>query len=543
MKVLLLAALLPPLPVLRAAPPAAEIDALFAPWNSPHSPGCAVGVFENGKPVHQRGYGMANLEHQVAITPQTAFYLSSTSKPFTALTLQLLIDQGKLSDNDPVRKWLPQLPAYFEPVRVRHLLEHTSGIRDYMALWMLSGPEEDAVLGPAAALDLISRQHGLQFQPGQEFLYSNSGYFLAALIAERAAGQPLAVLAEQLVFSPLGMRATRYLTDRFRLLPNRATGYAPSGNGDWRIATQTLELAGDGALFATLEDLGRWSALLAAPQGAFARALAQMTNPARLSGGMPAEYGRGMMLKRHRGHSVWSHAGGFRGYRSEIVHVPQRRLTVVCLCNSSNADAGRLARRLLDIVLPPASSSKPVSSTDLESKTGVFRDRASGDLLRLSVQNGRLIADFNGLVCPLVEESPLSFVSQDAPVHLAIEFSEAGGKVEPHFLRVESEVHKPAHFERISLHATPENPAQFEGIYWSEEANTRLAVRAVDFQIELLQGEQSLALLNAVQPDRYVFASLNLEFARDGSGRVRGFHLNTGRLRRLWFARLPQPNP
>jgi CubicO group peptidase (beta-lactamase class C family) len=523
-----------------------RIESLFARWNSPQSPGCAAAVLKQGDVVWQRGFGMANLEHAIPITPQSAFYLGSTSKQFTAMTVLLLVERGKLGLDDPIRRWLPQLPEYLQPVTIRHLLEHTSGIRDYITLWNLTNPEDDAALSEVYVNELLLRQKELNFAPGTEFLYSNSGYFLLSQIVRPAAFRHLADLAEETVFRPLGMNSTRYYRDRFAILPRRATGYspAPAANdmipGSIRINTATLDVTGDGGVFTTLEDVAKWDKLFADPQPPFAGAIARMMTQVALPSGDKAEYGRGLMLRRVNGYDTVSHMGGLRGYRSDILRIPSEHTTIACLCNASDADAGALSRLIMEAILPPRPPATPpkLTAEELKRKVGAFQDRLTGDLLQIMIQNDTLIADFNGFRMPLMPETPMRFRSAAGPLRFEVEFRANGSTDEPRFLRNEAESHRETAFERVQLLAgPPANLGQYEGRFFSAEARATLEVRLVDGNLELYQQERPVGRMQATTPDRFHLGALNVEFLRDASKSVEGLRLNTGRVRRLLFTK------
>ncbi|MGH9381900.1 MAG: serine hydrolase domain-containing protein, partial [Thermoanaerobaculia bacterium] len=254
------------LATLAAGPAAAQqadltagIDAVFVDYDRTDSPGCALGVVRDGELVYARGYGMANLEHGVPITPGTVFDIGSTSKQFAATATVLLAEEGRLSLDDEVRKWIPELRDYGAPLTIRHLLHHTSGLRDYLTLMSLVGTSFDGLTTDDDALDIIARQRELNFPPGSEHLYSNSGYFLLSQIIERASGQSLREYAGTRIFEPLGMDDTHFHDDHTHVVPRRATAYAPlSEDGAFRIDMSLFEQTGDGAVYTTIDDLVRW---------------------------------------------------------------------------------------------------------------------------------------------------------------------------------------------------------------------------------------------------------------------------------------------
>ncbi|MBI4908835.1 MAG: serine hydrolase [Acidobacteria bacterium] len=537
---------------LRAADPSGAIDALFEQWNKADSPGCAVGVVKEGKVVHQKGYGSANLEYGAPITPQTAFYLGSTSKEFTGMSILLLLVQGRMKLDDPIRKFLPDLPAYMQPVTVRHLLEHSSGIRDYHGLWTLTGPEDDAPLKDSQVMEMLRRQNGLQFQPGEEFLYSNSNYFLLAQILRPAALRHLRDFAKEFLFQPLGLTATRYYDNRFQLLPKRATGYSPNTGVEggpapgFRINTATVDVVGDGGVFTTLEDVFRWFKFLESPQGAGAQALKLMVTPAKLNSGDTAEYGRGMMLKQLRGLDIWSHAGGLRGYRSEILWVPSRKVGAAVLCNTSNITPAIYARLAANAFLTDvAAVETPVlTQAELARKAGSFFDAVTGDIVQIAPQGRVLGLNYNGTTLTMLQQTKMRFRSVNAPLDLEIEFKDAGDKDEPRFLRVESETNRVVKWERMDARPVQLLDArQYEGIYKCGEVQSQLDVRFFDGKLLLEQAGTAIGEMQLVRTDQFRLGTMTLFLSRNAEKKVTGFRLNTGRVRGLEFTRTADQPP
>src|SRR5215471_11291454 len=241
-------------PELSAADVKAKVDAVFKEYDRSDSPGCALGVYRDGTIAYERGFGMANLELGIANSPQTVFDIGSTSKQFTAFSIHLLARDGKLSLDDDIRKWIPEVPSYGKTVTIRNLLHHTSGLRDYIEAMALQGTQEEDWTTEADALAAIARQKAPNFAPGDDYLYSNSGFFLLGVIVKRASGQSLRDFAQARIFGPLGMRHTQFNDWHNRIVPNRATGYKRAKAGGFRIDMGDWEQVGDGAVQTTVED-------------------------------------------------------------------------------------------------------------------------------------------------------------------------------------------------------------------------------------------------------------------------------------------------
>lgn len=329
------------------------IDRIFAPWAASGSPGCALGVFKDGAMAYARGYGMASLEHDVPIRPESVFYAGSVSKQFTAFAAALAMQQGKLAYDDPVRKYLPELPAYAEAIKVRHLLHHTSGLRDYNTLLSMAGRRDEDAWDNRAVLQLTARQKALNFEPGAEYLYSNTGYTLLATIVERAVGVPFAGYADARIFKPLGMTASHFHTDARRLVRHRALGYGSRG-GAWTLDTPINERAGAGGLYTTIPDLLKWDENFYTGKVGGAAVLTQVQTRGALNDGTALSYAWGLQVGQYRGAPIVEHSGSLGGYRAHLLRVPSHHASVALLCNGSSIVPAALSRRVADIAFDNA---------------------------------------------------------------------------------------------------------------------------------------------------------------------------------------------
>lgn len=347
-----------------AQTPAADLDTIFKDVGKDRAPGCAVGIARAGVPVATKAYGLANLEHGIALTPQSVFYMASVSKQFMALSVLLLEGDGKLELDDRVGAYIPELPPHTAAVTIRHLLHHTGGVRDYLGLFGLAGHPPDYVITERATLGMLGRQAGLNFEPGAEHLYSNSGYALLSIVVQRVSGQTLDAFARGRIFTPLGMTSTRFQHDHNAPVPGRATGYVRRGD-DWLIANSALDVVGDGGLYSSIDDMLRWSA--AWTRSDLAPLLARMATPGTLAGGKPIPNGYGMGLTRgtYRGVETIAHGGSLAGYRTQFMRLPALDLTIVTLCNAATANAGRLSQLVAEgyaggsLTAAPAAAAPP----------------------------------------------------------------------------------------------------------------------------------------------------------------------------------------
>ena len=330
-----------------------KVDKLFVSWDKLDSPGCALGIIRDGELIYVRGYGMANLEHNIPITSKSIFRIGSTSKQFTAMCLALLEEEGKLSLDDSLRKFLPQMPEYADKITIRHLIHHTSGIRDYLTLATIAGMRDTDYFTDAEAVDLLARQKELNFAPGEEYLYSNSGYFLLSQIVKKASGISLREYAEEKIFQPLGMTHTHFHDDHTEIVENRASGYAPKKGGGFVISMTTLPMTGDGGVFTSVEDLFLWdqnfydNKLGTGGQ----RLIGKIQTPGILNSGEKLDYAFGLNIKKHRGLTLVGHGGSFVGFRADMIRFPEQRFSVICLANLNRFNPSVMARKVADIYL------------------------------------------------------------------------------------------------------------------------------------------------------------------------------------------------
>jgi CubicO group peptidase (beta-lactamase class C family) len=353
------------LPLVASAqtPKSASIDSIFARFDQANTPGCAVGVVQDGKLAYQRGYGMANLDYDIPNAPHMIYYVGSVSKQFTAATILLMAQRGLVSLDDPVRKYFPELPDYGKPLTIRHLVHHTGGVRDIYGLMSLAGISMDDVLSERRALGLITSQRQLNFEPGAEYLYSNSGYYLLALLVQRVTGKSLREYADEVLFKPLGMTNTHFHDEPQHIFKNRAFAYAPDGRGGYRIDyILHFDKIGAGGLYSTIGDLAKWDQNFYDGRVGGKAFIEGMHQQGVLNNGGTLGYAFGLDIGELRGLKTVRHGGALMGFRADYVRFPQQRLSVITLCNVSNAAPATLNNRVAELYL--ASQMKvPVAAT------------------------------------------------------------------------------------------------------------------------------------------------------------------------------------
>jgi len=322
-----------------------DIDRIFAEWDRRDSPGCALGVYQEGRIAYERGYGMSDLEHDIANTAESVFYAGSLAKQFTAMAAALAMEEGKLAIDDPIRKYLPELPEYASPITVGHLLHHTSGLRDYNTLLWIAGRRDDEAFDNLTVLRITARQKQLNFRPGDEYLYSNTGYTLLALIVERATRTLFSEFAAKRIFEPLGMAATHYHTDDSRLVKWRALGYGGRA-GAFTLDIPSNERAGAGGLFTSIRDLLQWDENFYSARVGGRGVVERLLTRGTLNSGTRLTYAWGLEIGTYRGLPIVEHGGSFGGYRAHLLRFSDQHATVALLCNLGSINPRALARRV-----------------------------------------------------------------------------------------------------------------------------------------------------------------------------------------------------
>jgi CubicO group peptidase (beta-lactamase class C family) len=390
---------------------ATEVDELFREWHTPDTPGGAVLVLRNGEVMHARGYGMASLEHGVPIRPNTVFDIASVSKQFGAMAIALLENEGRLSLDDDVRRYIPELPDFGSRITIRHLVHHTSGIRDWPGTLRMAGWDYQDVISFEQILRMAYHQRELNFPPGSEYAYSNTGYNLLAEIVQRVTGVRYAEWTRDHIFRPLGMHSTHFLDDHTAVIPNRAESYRRGADGVYHRVGNALTALSSSSLHTTVEDLARWSRNFEDPVVGGASVVARLHERGVLSGGDTIPYAFGQSLGTYRGLRTYSHTGSWAGFRTVLQRFPDERVTVIVLSNSADMNPSMLAQRIADIHLghrmsepaAVAASGAPGSTantrsewTPSDAELAAYAGRYhSAELMtswELEVRDGRLVA-------------------------------------------------------------------------------------------------------------------------------------------------------
>jgi len=539
----------------------AKVDALFSMWNSLDTPGAAVAVIKDGMVVYRKGFGCAQLEYGIPITPSTVFHVASVSKQFTAMAITMLEAQGKLSAEDDIRKYLPELADFGKTITIRHLLNHTSGLRDQWDLMVLSGWRMDDVITQAQIMDRLKRQKELNFPPGEQYLYCNSGYTLLAEIVGRVSGRPFTEWTRENIFRPLGMTSTHFHLDHQEIVKNRAYSYDEGDPAKKEFKNSVLNYANVGAtsLFTTVEDMAGWLRNFEEKKVGGAAVLEKMLTKGVLNRGTEISYARGIDVGAYRGLKTIGHSGGDAGFRSHVMYFLEEKFGVVVFSNFASLNPGALARRIADIYLaprfkqpvpasPPAAKA-PVAAPDLkavilpvktlETFTGTYWIEATQLGRKIVLDKDKLIyvrSDTD--TTELIPVSPTEFQMKDSSVRARIKFSDKSTDRYQTFT-VEVENQPPAVGKRIeSFSLMEEALKEYTGSYYSDELDTRydLTVKSGALRVQIPRNEAVPASFQ--KKDEYtVEGSATIRFVRNGEGRITGFTISTGRVRNLKFVK------
>lgn len=535
----------------------ARIDALFAAWDKPDSPGAAVAVLLQDKAVHSRGYGMAQLEYRAPITPATPFHVASVSKQFTAFAVHLLVQDGKLALDDEVRRHLPELQARSvggAPITIRHLIHHTSGLRDQWSLLMLAGLRLDDVITEGDILGLVWRQRDLNFTPGEEEMYSNTGYTLLAQIVQRVAGRPFAAFAKERIFDPLGMKNTHFQEQYGTLVPGRAYSYEKTDGKTpeaWRYVALSYSNVGATSLFTTLQDLARWNKNLQDWKVGGPGVAAAMQARGKLNSGKEIDYASGQLHGRMRGLPTLAHSGSDAAFRTMLLRFPTQGLSVLVLANADNLNALDLARKVADVVLdetpgiapapaaPPHPAEVAVTEEQLAPFLGSFEMRP-GFVLEFTREGAQLRIQATGQPrFDMFAAAPDRFFTKAFPAEVRFDAPAPNGQTATATWR---QYGRDFPLRRIArTQPAPEQLQACAGTFYSAELGTLyfVSVREGKLVVRYPRGERVLA---PVTPG--VFSADwplgTFTFQHGGAGKTcDGFALTTGRVRNLRFVRVP----
>ncbi len=526
--------------------PDEAIDAIFAEWNTPTSPGAAVAVSQNGEVVFSKGYGLADLEQSTSIDANTIFHVASVSKQFTAFAILLLEADGKLSLDDDIREHLPEIHDFGVPVRIRQLIHHTSGIRDQWDLLIMAGWRWDDVITMDDIWELLVRQRELNFTPGEQYTYSNGGYTLLAFIVERVSGQSLPDFCMERIFKPLGMSRTHFFIDHTEVVPRRSYSYMKSGDG-YRKSVLSYANVGATSLFTTAEDLLKWLENFYTAQVGGREVVDKISVSGTLNSGMPIGYGLGVGVGKYKGIDSISHSGGDAGFRSYVVTFPEHHLSVALASNLASFSAPGQALKVADLFLeehlediaPPAEMPKPIDDAVLRAVRGTYADPITGRIQTFASRQDQLqLANPGSQAYVLSMREDGHFAPLNFPAHMDIRFygAESGAAEKVDIALQGSPL--ATYYLTKPRPANPFYPLQFIGKYYSEELDAYWEIVSTEKGLGLKRLKYGVVDVQSSFTDGYATGQYRLYFTRDLYGRVDGMRVSTGRVSALKFERM-----
>jgi CubicO group peptidase (beta-lactamase class C family) len=531
----------------------AQVDKVFEKWNRTDSPGCALGVYKDGQIVYKHGYGMANLNDDVTITPETVFHVASMSKQFTAASILLLQQQGKLSIDDDVHKYIPELGDFGERITLRQMMHHTSGLRDQWSLLSLAGwrYSQDLITNDDV-MSVITREKDLNFKPGERFMYSNTGFTLLGIVVERVSGMSLREFTTKNIFEPLGMTHTHFRDDHEEIIKHDALGYEQGVNGQtFRMSLTNFDTVGATSLHTTVEDLQLWDENFYQPRVGGPSLIEQMLHLDKLNDGELQDYAAGLEIGTYKGLPTVDHDGADAGYRSDLIRFPEQHFSAAVLCNLANTDPISLTRQVADIFLagqlkapdttpakePETAPEVKLTAEQMAAVSGTYWNPANGRFRTISVKDGKLIWTEidGGTVRPLKPVGATDFHIGGVPfdVHVVLETAAI-----PRHLEVTMRGGKPNRFESVApFDPTAAEMADFAGAYVSEEIDPVYRIAIHDGKLTLLRLKNKPDALRPAMQDVFVGNIGTLRFTRDGSRHISGFILDSGRVKNFRFTR------
>ncbi len=510
-----------------------RVDALFSAIADRTGPGLAVAVVRKDAVVHAAGYGFANLEHEVPITPDTVFDTASVAKPFTGFAVASLIESGAIAPDDAVREHLSQFPGFGHTIAIAHLIHHTSGIRDWPGTLSVAGWRMDDVLGQERILDMAFNQRSLIFDPGTAFRYSNTGYILLAEVVARASGLSFREWLHEHLFAPLEMTRTHVRDDHTEIVPGRASGYLRRPDGSFRRVPNNLSAAGSSSLFSTARDLAAWLMHMNDPQTRDSPIVERMLTRGRLNDGTELPYAYGLFHGTYRGLPTVGHSGGWAGFHSQLMLFPDQRFGVAILANTA-IDAERAAHRIADIYLDdrmgprergererPAVLALPKEA--LELFTGFYRLHDEGQYVRIRKRGDLLTFQPTGepeTVAVAVAEQEFHLPARDTQI--AFERNRTG--------QVAYLLHRDQRLPRVVEGNAPDPDAlqEYAGIYESEELRTSYHVTVEDGALTLRHPRHGTIPLSHIRGDDFEGVFPAVTFGRDAEGAVEELRIHVG---------------
>lgn len=525
----------------------ARVDSVFGEMATSNTPGCALSVMKEGQPVYSQGYGMANLEYDIPISPSSVFHVASVSKQFTTFALSLLVAEGEVSWGDDVRDYVPEVPDFGETITLRHLANHTSGIRDQWSLLSMAGWRFEAdVITQADVLNITSRQTALNFPVGAEYLYSNTGFTLLAVVVERVSGQTLKEFTQERIFGPLGMTGTHFHDDHNTIVPHRAYAYAPIRGGGYRISIPDFDVVGATSLHTTAQDMANWDRNFYTGEVGGRALVDEMHRRGILRSGDTINYSLGLSHGSYRGLRTVGHGGSDAGYRSRFLRFPDQETSLAVLCNFPSSDPSGLANQVADVLLGEAFPTAPAEAEEEDPEAADPSPLTQEELERL---DGFYLRDDYDVPQSVRARDGFLFAGGQRLYHLGdwVFRVGSGGGTTRFWEETDGGVRTIGPDDKQYRRYPRVDPdsvkiREYFGHYWSDDLGVEYEARLEEGRLVFWNRKIGSRAMNPTFPDGFS-AGQGVFFTRDSQGEIDGFTMSAGRVWKVRFRRLEGPYP
>ncbi len=516
---------------------AKKVDSIFSEYDKTNSPGCALAILKDGKIIYKRGYGMSNMEYNIAITPSSIFHVASVSKQFAAAAIIRLSLEGKLSLNDDIRKYIPEVPDFGHTITFNHLLHHTSGLRDQWGLQGLAGWRNDDLITEKDILEMLARQKALNFLPGDEYTYCNTGYTLLGVAVKKISGVSLREYADSVFFKPLGMASTHFHSDHAEIVPNRTSAYQKNEKGIWKISIPVFDTYGATSLFTTVEDLAKWNENFYTKKIGGDAFISAMQLTGVLNDNTPQTYASGLIIHTYKGYKTVDHSGADAGYRSNFLRFPDQHFSVVILANLANINARSLSNKVADVFLKNNSLKEQLTTFKMDSTVvkgwaGDYIDMNTKATLKLNYKNETLQ---NGNIM-LKPSSNLFFTDTISTVTTST-YLFSGDSAKAKFVLSESGTIKRTYEKVKTITLDTAQLQEYKGEFYSVELDTKYQLSIKDSALIIKIPRRDELKLAPFVKDMFT-GNVSILFSRDKVNKINGFFLTTGRIRKLYFEKI-----
>ena len=529
-----------------------KIDGFFKQWDNATTPGCTIGIVMNDQLVYAKGFGLANLEYGIPNTPQTIFHMASISKQFTAYSIILLAQQGKLSLDDDIHKYLPWFPDLKEKITIRNLLNHTSGIRDQWQLLAIAGTRLDDVITQEQIIKILSKQQALNFKPGTQFSYSNSGFTMLAEIIKKVSGMPLRKFTDSAIFKPLGMASTHFHDDYTEIEKNRAYSYDRIDSAHFSNSILSYSNVGATSLFTNIPDMSKWIMNFYDPKVGNETTIGHLTKNARLSSGEKLSYAQGIVTNTYKGWKQFSHGGADAGYRTYVSVFPDLKMGFMVFSNLGDFRTSSKVYEMADLFIKDTTAKKEeIKRAAADSIAAVLKDTLSvkkflgsyiseeGIVFSSELKNSRLYYNVEGESNFLIKGLKDTFSMAKSPeVKLVFAIKAKDTTVD---IKVPDD--KVYHFTKSRMDTLP-NDAQlktYTGTYYCPELDCKYGIVLKDHQLLLTNDKYDDTKLTKTGPDNLTsdyWWMDHLKILRDNNKKITGFEVNSGRVMHLKFNKI-----